>query len=181
MGIGFLDKALQLSRGCSYWRVELKNGKVHSELDQKMAFEGLSSSGLPIARSRKIEWTDLVKNDDVKNIRYVTLVTPKGEATLYCPEDYTAIQMKKGTMIMLCANQRMANAQIIGRVDNRHTGACTAIIWDVQKQDLYIDHETSIYDFKKWNADTADIGAINWKGMGIRLDESYDKFVGIEK
>jgi hypothetical protein len=79
--------------------------------------------------------------------------------------------------MMFYADQRIANAQIIGRVNNRLTGACTAIIWDVQKQELFIDHETTIYNFKRWCADAADIGAINWEAMGIRLDEKYSTFV----
>lgn len=170
MGIGFLDKSTQLFRGMSYWEVELKGGTVHSELDTKVAFEAISSGGVPVARKRKIEWLDLVANDDVKNIRYITLVTPKGKASLYVPEDYTAIQMKRGTMMMFYANQRIANAQIIGRVDDRATGACTAIIWDVQKQDLFIDHITTVKDFKRWHPDTADVGAMNYEAMGVRLE-----------
>ena len=85
----------------------------------------------------------------------------------------TAFQFKRGTMDIL-SNQRIVQAQVIGRLENRETGLCTACIWDVsghdeyseagvllpQKKHLYLDFVTYIHTFGAWHEDIIPPGAM---------------------
>lgn len=170
MPIPYLDKAMQLARGQSYWRVKLTSGREVSEFDEKIAFTPDPVGGRLVARSRKIEWReDLIGSGDTAHIAEVHLVTPKGDACLFIGEAYTAFQTHRGTALPMAGGLRIMNAQIIGRVDNKETGECTAVIWDVQTQCLYTDFHTKITDFAAWRPGIAAPGSMNWRALGVEL------------
>lgn len=170
MGVAFLNKTAQLLRGQSYWQVKLTSGREFSELDQKVAYAPDPVNGRPIARKRHIEWReDIVASGDNARIRELHLVTPQGDACLMIGEPYTAFQFKRGTMLPLHSGIRLMNAHIIGRVDNKETGSCTAVIWDVQEQKLYIDQMTNVRNFAAWRPGVIPVGAIQLDAVGVRL------------
>lgn len=147
-------------RGQSYWRVTLLNGKTINE--GQITFD--------FARgTRNVGWLeDIVRSGDCERIRTLTLCTPEGEVTLPILEPCTAFQLQRGTS-SLFTGENIANCQIIGRVDDRQTGACTAVIWDVQaEKHLYIDHFTSVKDFKPWRPGVANVGALSYSDVGLR-------------
>lgn len=148
--------------GHSYWKVKLNSGKEISELG--MSFDLLRGT-------RSIEWLeDIVGSGDNARIAAITLCTPHGNATLLIGEAYTTFQLKQGTMtISERGTERILQAQIIGRVDDKATGECTAVIWDVLEQRLYTDFKTNVRDFAAWRPGTMPIGALHLDVVGVRL------------
>ncbi len=150
--------------GESYWKVTFQSGRELSELDTKTVLDGR------VIRVRSVEWLeDLIGAGDIKNIKEVTLCTPKGEAHLLITEPYTVFQLSRGTS-SLFTGERLKNAQIIGRINNKSTGDATAYIWDVQDQNLY-ELTFNIHDgIPAWRESVIPIGMINLKTMDVRLD-----------
>jgi len=147
--------------GFSYWKVELTSGKELTE--DALSFDFIRGI-------RNIDWAlDLVSTGDVGKIRELKLCTPHGVASLPILEPYTAFQLKVGTKVLLGGSERVLQAHIIGRVDDRETGKCTAVIWDVIEQKLYLDYSTSIRNFKRWRDGVSDLGELSISVLGVRL------------
>jgi len=150
----------RLSRGLSYWEVTLKSGKKIHEGQVCVDF---------LHGSHNISWIeDIIGSGDNKNILEVSLVTPKGKISIPILEPYTCFQLQRGTTSLL-TNEKIQNCQIIGRVDDRDTGACISVIWDnLSDQKLYVDHFTTVKHFAKWREGIADIGPLNYDVVGLR-------------
>jgi hypothetical protein len=153
----------KLARGESYWKVTLTTGKTFHE--GQVTFD--------LRRGpRNIVWLeDVVGSGDNGRISELTLCTPEGDVSLPILEPYTAFQLQRGTSLLF-AGISIVNCQIIGRVDDRETGACTAVIWDVQGDEagkhLYVDHFTTVKDFAKWRDGVMDIGQLSYDEVGLR-------------
>jgi hypothetical protein len=165
--VELLSTTTKLSRGQSYWRVTLTTGKIINE--GQLSFDFLRGT-------RNVAWLeDIVGSGDYKNIREITLCTPEGEVTLPIFEPYTAFQLQRGTTNLFTGG-RIANCQIIGRLEDRESGACTAVIWDMQGEQqtngtckhLYIDHSTTVRAFSAWREGVAPIGTLDYKVVGLR-------------
>jgi hypothetical protein len=173
MGINAL---LYLAQGLSYWKVKIRGRKKElSELDTSFDLQ----RGV-----RPVDWIlDVVGSGDNTRIEEITLCTPQGEVKMPIHEPRTAFQFKRGTMDIL-SNQRIIQAQIIGRLENRETGLCTACIWDVaghdqystegvllpEKKHLYLDFVTYIdgkIGFQAWHEDIVPIGAMSRTVIGV--------------
>ncbi len=164
-----LPVAKTIFTGQSYWKVLLTSGKEVSELGTKVEHTMHPRTGKIVARRRKIEWLeDLTATGDVAHIKELILCTPQGHAHLLVSEPYTAFQLHRG-FSSLFGSERFTTAQIIGRVDNKETGDCTAVIWDGLEQKLYIDHKTTVLGFKRWREGVTDVGAISLEVVGVRL------------
>lgn len=156
-----LSHSSQLLNGLSYWKVILTTGKEFSEFDR--SFDLLRGI-------RPVDWAlDIVGSGDNAKVAELILCTPHGNAHMRINEPYTALQLKRGVMSMLGGGERIIEAQIIGRVDNKETGECTATIWDVTEQKLYLDHKTNVKHFTKWREGISDIGALSVEVVGVRL------------
>ncbi len=155
-----------LAQGLSYWKVKLRGRKRElSELDTSFDLQ---------RGARPVDWSlDIVGSGDNAHIEEIILCTPQGEVKMPITEPKTAFQFKRGTMDIL-SNQRIVQAQVIGRLENRETGLCTACIWDVaghdeyseagvllpQKKHLYLDFVTYIHAFGAWHEDIIPPGAM---------------------
>ena len=149
----------KLLRGESYWKVLLTSGKIITE--GELSFDFLRGT-------RSIDWyLDIAATDDCRRIKEITLCTPVENTTLAISEPYSTFQLKRGTKLLLQSGN-VANAHIIGRVDDKVTGDCTAIIWDTLERQIYT-HVTNIHSFSAWREGVAPIGAINYAAMGVRL------------
>lgn len=157
----------RLVQGRSYWKVHLTTGKTITE--GQLSFDLLRGS-------RNIIWLeDVIGSGDNRNIREITLCTPEGDVTLPISEPYTAFQFQQG-MVSFFGGERIANAQVIGRVDDKETGACTCVVWDVQGEEqpdgsykhLFIGHLTSVKNFASWRAGTPHIGRLHYEMVGLR-------------
>ena len=158
-----------LQAGESFWKVTLQSGRTLSELDVV---------SIPVIDAkdpekkwfvRRYEWLeDLIGSSDIRNVKEVMLCTPKGVFGLKITEPYTVFQLSRGTASLL-EGERHKNAQIIGRVDDKDTGASTAYVWDVQEQEAY-QVTFSIHDgFPAWREGVIPVGALNLKAMDVRL------------
>lgn len=150
-------------RNDTFWRVTLATGKQITE--GQISFDFLRGT-------RSIDWhLDIASTNDCKQIKAIALCTPEEEVTLHVsgtpPEPYCVFQFKQGTKLLL-RKGNIVNAHIIGRVDDKRTGDCTAIIWDALEKKVYT-HTTTIYHFSAWRQGVADIGPINYQAMGVRL------------
>lgn len=164
-----LSSSNRIFAGQSYWKAVLTSGKTISEIDMKTGFTTDPKSGRLVAFRREIQWyDDIVAAGDAKNIKELHLVTPAGDACLPISEPYSAFQFHRGTFLPF-SEQRQVNMQLIGRVDNKETGDCTAIIWDVHEQRLYTDHITTVFDFTAWREGVTKVGRINLDVVGVRL------------
>lgn len=158
-----------IARGQSYWKVFLTSGKEVSEVGTKVEFVHDQETGKPVARKRQIQWyDDIVASGDARRIKELCLVTPDGEVRLPIIEPYSAFQLHRGTMLPF-TGERLCNMQLIGRVDNKETGDCTACIWDAIEQKLYTDVLTTVFDFCAWREGVAKVGTINLDVVGVRL------------
>lgn len=155
-----LTTNMKLLRGMSFWRVILTSTKTISEDD--MVFDRLRGR-------RPVDWhLDIAGSDDIRRIKELHLITPHGDAGMLITEPYSAFQFKRGTMLVLADDKRIANAHVIGRVDDLETGDCTATIWDVQEQRLYVDHHTNVHNFAAWRPGVCAVGALSLDVIGIR-------------
>lgn len=169
MTIPLLDKALHLAQGQSYWRVKLTTGQTFSEFDQASKFVPDPHTGRMVARQRAIEWKeDIVGSGDAARIAELSLVTPRGVVSLDISTPYTAFQLKRG-IVEAFSGKRYMEAQIIGRVEDKETGRCTAHIWDCKHRQLVVGFQTSVQSFERWHPDIIPPGALALEVVGIRL------------
>jgi hypothetical protein len=168
--IPLLDKAAQLLRGQSYWRVKLTSGRTFSELDHAVKFTPDPLTGRLVARSRAVEWLeDIVGSGSTANISQIALVTPHGTVSLEITEPETAFQFKRGIVDMFGGGRHM-EAQIIGRLENRETGACVTHIWDGRHQQLFANFSTSVKDFASWRpGEVIAPGQLAYHVVGVRV------------
>lgn len=150
--------------GESYWKVTFHSGRELSELDTRTYVDHEQ-----VIRVRAVEWLeDLVGSGDLKNVKEVLLCTPDGTAHLTITEPYTAFQLSRGTLSAL-TGERIKNCQIIGRIDDKASGAATAYVWDVQEQALY-QVVFNIHDgLPSWREGVIPVGVLNLKAMDVRL------------
>jgi hypothetical protein len=153
----------KLLRGESYWSVVLTSGKTITE--GELSFDFLRGT-------RSIDWyLDIASTEDCKRIKEITLHTPVENITLAIPgtppEPYCVFQLKRGTKL-LNTGANVANAHIIGRVDDKATGDCTVVIWDAIERRTYT-HITNIHNFSAWREGVCSVGAIAYQYMGVRL------------
>lgn len=157
----------RLAQGRSFWQVKLTTGKTVTE--------GQVSFDL-IRGPRNVIWLeDICGSGDNRHIREITLCTPGGDITLPITEPYTAFQFQMGTVAFF-GGEKIPNAQVVGRVNNRETGECTCAIWDVQGEEqadgtrkhLFVDHKTTVRAFASWRGGIPDIGTLAYEMVGLR-------------
>lgn len=156
----------RLRDGRSYWKVQLSTGKT--VVEGQLSFDFLRGT-------RNVDWHLDICSGDAKHIQEITLCTPQGEFSLAISAPYTAFQFQMGTLSFF-SGTRIANAQIIGRVDNPENGECTAHIWDNQGEEieegvykhLFLNHKTSIHCFETWRAGIPSPGKLAAEMMGVR-------------
>jgi hypothetical protein len=165
--VALFQATTRLVQGRSYWRVHLTTGKTVTE--GQLSFDLLRGS-------RNVIWLeDIIGSGDNRNIRDITLCTPEGDITLPITEPYTAFQFQQG-MVSFFGGERIPNAQVIGRVENKETGECTCVIWDVQGEEqsdgsvkhLFVNHITTVKDFASWRSGTPHIGKLYYEMVGLR-------------
>lgn len=161
--INLLPPIIKLLRGETFWRATLTSGKTLTEGQPSFDF---------LRGTRSVDWyLDIVGNGDCRRIENLTLCTPEGDFTLVSlhvpPEPCSFFQFKRGTKQLLTGGN-VANAHIVGRVDDKSTGECTAIIWDNQERRVYT-HSTNIHRFSAWREGIIPIGALNYVAMGVTL------------
>jgi hypothetical protein len=148
----------------AYWAAKLQDHRWISELDQRMG--------------RSFDWTlDAVDTGDVLKIKELWLfcppnsVSPLGNtARLPITEPGTAFQFKVASVDgFLDGMERKVESQIIGRVDDKATGACTCFIWDAQLRVLSTPWQSNIHSFGSWREGIAKIGALSPQVLGVRL------------
>lgn len=156
----------RLAQGRSYWQVKLSTGKTVTE--GQLAFDFTRGT-------RNIIWLqDIVGSGDNHRIQELTLCTPEGDVSLAISAPCSAFQLQMG-LVAFFGNERIPNAQIIGRLDNRETGECTACIWDVQGEEqpdgtrkhLFTNHKTNVRSFTSWRGGIPHLGALNYGPVGL--------------
>ena len=154
-----LNKVQHLAQGFSFWSIKTKEGVI------KESQKTLGENGL----LRQKDWgLDVVQKNRV-DIEEIFLHTPRGVASLEIIIPYTAFQLKFGTKLFLFEEEKIAQGQIIGRVDNAVTGDCTCAIWDILEQKLYIDHCTNVKEFTPWREGIARFGHLSLEVIGVKL------------
>lgn len=145
----------------SYWQVVLSTGRILSELD--------IVSNQQIQGKRAADWTlDLISTGDISKVTEIHLISPGYHpAILKITEPGTAFQFKNASVLAMGETGRQLEAQIIGRVDDKVTGACTCYIWDrVLGLGKY---GSNINRFGTWRPGIAPIGALSQEVMGLKL------------
>jgi len=164
--VALFQATTRLVQGRSYWQVKLTTGKTVTE--GQLAFDFTRGT-------RNIIWLeDIVGSGDNHRIRELTLCTPEGDVTLAISEPCTAFQLQMG-VIAFFGGERIPNAHIIGRLDNKEAGECTACIWDVQGEEqpdgtrrhLFPNHKTNVRNFASWRGGIPNIGALSYKHVGL--------------
>lgn len=164
--VALFQSTTRLVQGRSYWQVKLTTGKTVTEGQVSFDF---------IRGPRNVIWLeDIIGSGDNRHIKELTLCTPEGDVTLAISEPYTAFQFQMGTVAFF-GGEKIPNAQIIGRVNNRETGECTCAIWDVQGEEqpdgtrkhLFLNHKTNVRSFASWRGGIPHIGALSYKHVGL--------------
>jgi hypothetical protein len=154
--------------GLSYWSALLTNGKLRSEL------EIIPTLTNGVAGTRKLDWTlDLASTGDTDRIKELTLHCPNGqEATLEIVEPGTAFHFVTKSVDAFGSNSAGREAQIIGRVIDKASGACECWIWDYRPfagQKQLIAYQSTIQQFGAWRQNLMPIGALAIDVQGFRL------------
>lgn len=148
----------------AYWAAKLQDNRWLCELDTR--------------NGRPFDWTlDAVDTGDVLRIRELWLfcppnaISPLGNtARLPITEPGTAFQFKVASLDgFLDGMERRIESQIIGRVDDKSTGACTCFIWDAQLKVMSQPWQSNIHRFGSWREGIAKIGALSPEVLGVRL------------
>lgn len=151
-----------------YWAVKLSSGKMLTELDQQ--FDHLHG------RARPFDWTlDLVSTGDILKVTELWLfcppnqMNPRGQvARLPITEPRTAFQFKVGTMDAFGGHARGMQSQIIGRVDDKVSGACTCFVWDSVLNAMGTWH-SNVYTMGTWRDGATVIGELSHAVLGLSL------------
>lgn len=148
----------------AFWAVKLRNGTFRSELDRRPP-------------GRAFDWTlDLVDTGEVHQIRELWLICPPNRdnplgqtARLPLRRPGTAFQLKVGMVHGMGETSRTLVSQLIGRVDDPLTGACTCFVWDADLRSLGT-WQSAIYPrLGSWRAEIAPIGVLNEEILGLSL------------
>jgi len=148
----------------SYWQVTLSTGRRLSEMD-------VVSSPLQ-GSERPADWTlDLVTTGDILKVKELCLIYPgwfTRPAILKITEPGTAFQFKTASAMAFGANGRQLEAQVIGRITNKETGACECYIWD--RHLGLIGYQSNVRTFGSWDPGRiAPIGELSQNVIGLRL------------
>jgi hypothetical protein len=154
----------------AYWAVKLDNGKFQSEID--------SVFDVAHAGKRPFDWTlDLVATDDILRVQELWLFCPPNSfnplgstARLPILIPGTAFQFKVANMDSNFATAtRNVASQVIGRVDDPATGACTFFVYDGPQNVMSFPLHTNIYNFGSWRDGIAPIKQLSFEVLGLRL------------
>jgi hypothetical protein len=153
-----------------YWAVKLSDGSWQSELDWRVDNRFPNSI-------RPFDWTlDLVATGDVLKIKELWLFCPPNKtsplgntARLPITEPGTAFQFKTASVHGFATDNKVIEAQIIGRVTNKETGECECFIWDYQLNCMSQPYKTSIYNFSSWRDGIVAPGLLSVEALGIRV------------
>lgn len=147
----------------SYWRVVLTNGK---ELTENKLVLDLRRGGY-----RCIDWAlDLNSTGDLLKIKELWLICPNGEQRmLRIDEPGTALQFKHTNRDFFGATGQTLEAQCIGKVTDKETGACECWLWD--RMLGLVEYHSNIYDFGSWRPNSGMIPPkqLSTDVIGLRL------------
>lgn len=164
------------SYGMPYWKVILTSGKEINGMEQKKVTE-LDLALKPELKGhvmRSIDWTlDLVSTGDVRRIKELHLICPgvNWPGVLKIKEPGTAFQFKNTSRFNIAETGQVLESQVIGRVDDKATGACTCIICDrfmgvfVYHSNIGINGNT----FGSWHPRIASISSLALDVQGLTL------------
>lgn len=126
----------------SYWSVVLENGQELSQAGTKV--------DLARAEERPIDWSlDVVGTGDILKVKTLSLHCPNGqEVSLPIKEPGTAFQLHQAAAGAM-SGLRFEIAHIIGRVDDRETGACTCWAWDATRGKM-LHWQDNVRDMRAW-------------------------------
>ncbi len=144
----------------SWWTCELSTGRILSE---RTAIWDMRAGGL-----RALDWSlDLVSAGDILKIKTVSLHCPDERVvTFLIEEPGTVFQLKIATMHMLVAGKQ-EECQLIGKVIDKVSGACTCAVWD--RQDGLIEYASNVYAFGTWRPGILPLGKLSLDVLGLRL------------
>lgn len=153
----------------AYWAARLSDGSWRSELDTRHEIR--------TGTVRPFDWSlDLVDTGDVLKIRELWLFCPPNRlsplgntARLPIVEPGTAFQFKVGNLFAVGASGRNKAAQIIGRIDDKVSGACTCFIWDEELRAMGQPWQTNVNDFGTWRDGIMPIGELDLRVLGVKL------------
>lgn len=161
-------------RGTAYWEATLYTGRKVSGIERTKVTERdrMLKPELKDVLERSIDWTlDLVSTGDVLKIKELSVVAPGVHlpGVLKVTEPGTVFQFKNvsATTGAFGVMDRIINALVIGRVDNKETGACTCWIWD-RELGLF-PYKSNITDFGTWHPRIAPIHGLAHDVIGLRL------------
>lgn len=152
-----------------YWAVKLRHtGKWLCELDMR--------NDVRLGMRRPFDWTlDMVDTGDVCRIEQLWLFCPPSKQFpmgqsdyLVIPESGTAFQLKVGILHAFGESSRVLASQLIGRVENKETGECSCLVWDVSLGVLGT-WTSNIYEMGKWRDGMAPLGNLSQHVLGIQL------------
>lgn len=159
---------LQINR--AWWAVRLDNdewlceARVHTDLHKGV--------------ERHYEWyEDLVANGDCMRIKELWLLCPPNAlsplgntARLPIVEPGTAFNFKIARASSnFVETWKTQEAHIIGRVDDKVTGACACFIWDDRYSLLTEPFHSNIHNFGTWRESLPPRGPLAWEKMGVKL------------
>ncbi len=142
----------------SYWKVVLTSGKELSENKLVLDFRR--------GGYRPIDWAlDLNTTGDLLKIKELYLICPNGQQQmLQITEPGTAFQFKRKSVDIFGP---VLEAQGIGRVTDKETGACECWIWDIQLG--LIPYKSTVTNFGIWREGLMPIKDLSQDVMGLRL------------
>jgi hypothetical protein len=151
-----------------YWAVKLSSWKMLNELD--LQFDALRKD------TRPFDWTlDLVSTGDILKVTELWLfcppnaLNPRGQvARLPITEPGTAFQFKVGTVDSFAEQGRAMTSQVIGRVNDKVTGACECFVWD-RTLNAMGTWKTTITHMGSWREGAPFIGALEPHVLGLKL------------
>jgi len=162
-----------------YWAVKLHSGKWLSELDMvrdEWQREDEEDGKTVKGKKRPLDWTlDLVSTGDVRRIAQLWLFCPPNPFYPRGQSDFLEIT-RPGTAFQLKvrhlhawgntgASSLMAS-ELIGRVDDPISGACTCKVWDSQ-MNVMGNWSSSIYDMGSWRDGVSPLHALDLDVQGL--------------
>lgn len=163
--------------GCSLLDIDRAYWAARLDTDEWLC-EARTHVDLYRGTERYFEWyEDLVCNEDVLRVKELWLLCPPSRlspmgntARLPIVEPGTAFDLKVASVsTTLAATWRVLEAHIIGRVEDKASGACTCFIWDDRYQVMTEPYHTNIRHFGRWRPNLPDFGEVAWEKMGVRL------------
>ncbi len=157
-----------LLTGRAFWGIEVENGGWYTQLHHLV--------DVAAAQERELRWyDDLVATSDVLRIKELWLFCPRSKETPWGAECGLKITEKgtafhcAGRAINVGTGRGYPTFTLVGRVNDKDTGACELYVWDALVRRCYHHYANVREEITQWREGGPLVGRLALDRVGLRI------------